>query len=129
MPSIDDLKYKLSSFGQRSLGFLPEQLRIPTLVGVPIAIILAIVWIPSLIKFASGPPQPGAIDPAVLQAALEKEDRDRLEAMSADALKHERLSRQTLIEMAKYEKNDAALVEAEAAMARLQEVMKSKGAK
>jgi hypothetical protein len=31
--------------------------------------------------------------------------------------------------MAKYEKNDKALVEAEAAMARLQEVMKAKGLK
>lgn len=129
MPSIDDLKYKFNAFAERSLSFLPERARMPVLVGVPIFIVLAIVWVPSIIRLTASDPQPGAIDPAVLQAALDKEDRDRLEAMSADALKHEKLTRQTVIDMAKYEKNDKALVEAETSMTRLQEVMKAKGLK
>lgn len=129
MPSTDDLKSKLSGFSNRALGFLPEQFRLPALIGVPVVIILAIVWIPSILKFAGGEPQPGGIDPAVLQAALEKEDRDRLQAMPPESLKSEKLTRQTVIDMAKYEKNDKALAEAEASMARLQEVMKAKGIK
>ena len=129
MPSTDDLKSKLSGFSNRALGFLPEQFRLPALIGIPVVIILAIVWIPSILKFAGGEPQPGGIDPAVLQAALEKEDRDRLQAMSPESLKSEKLTRQTVIDMAKYEKNDKALAEAEASMARLQEVMKAKGIK
>ncbi len=129
MPSSDDLKSKVNGFSARALGFLPEQLRLPALIGVPVVIVLSIVWIPSIMKFAGGEPQPGGIDPAVLQAALEKEDLDRLQAMPPESLKTEKLTRQTVIDMAKYEKNDKALVEAEAAMARLQEVMKAKGLK
>ena len=129
MPSSDDLKSKANDFSARALGFLPAQFRLPALIGVPVVIVLSLVWIPSILKLAGGEPQPGGIDPAVLQAALEKEDRDRLQAMPSEYLKSEKLTRQTVIDMAKYEKNDKALVEAEAAMARLQEVMKAKGLK
>ncbi len=129
MPSSDDLKSKVRGFADKAFGFLPEEFRVPALIGVPVVILLSIVWIPSVLKFAGGEPQPGGIDPAVLQAALEKEDLDRLQAMPPESLKTEKLTRQTVIDMAKYEKNDKALVEAEAAMARLQEVMKAKGLK
>lgn len=129
MPSTDDLKSKLRGFADKAFGFLPEEFRVPALIGVPVVIILSIVWIPSILKFTGSEPQPGAIDPAVLQAALEKEDLDRLQAMPPEYLKNEKLTRQTVIDMAKYEKNDKALADAEAAMARLQEVMKAKGVK
>jgi hypothetical protein len=118
---------KFGQIADRVLAPVPEQHRKLVLIAAPLLLVVAVVWIRPLMQLLGSSQNADAIDPIKLQASLEQEDRDRLNQMTREQLKSEKQARESAIAMAKYEKNDKAIPDAEAALKRVIDVMASKG--
>ncbi|GDX98513.1 hypothetical protein LBMAG48_09170 [Phycisphaerae bacterium] len=127
MASSGSLGNKFGQIADRVLAPVPEQHRKLVLIAAPLLLVVAVVWIRPLMQLLGSSQNADAIDPIKLQASLEQEDRDRLNQMTREQLKSEKQARESAIAMAKYEKNDKAIPDAEAALKRVIDVMASKG--
>jgi hypothetical protein len=124
--NLDDIKYKAQNLSESMLGSIDPAKRKLIYIGVPLLLLLAVVWTWSLRKMAASDEGPGAIDATVWNQSLVDEDTKSLSEMSIEQLRAAVADRKNSIQMAKFEKTLDAIPKLEESLKRAEAALAAK---